>query len=164
MKEHIMSRYSNVDKDTTKLINSIINESFKHLLQARIKMIFDARKRKSSGKYVIGKIQKTNEFTRFLTSVETGDPAGFDYFLYLDEKVFEAIDTIDKIRVVRHLLQYEDIDYESDTPFKLRKEEVLTWYDEMEFNKEDPKWQDRLQAVAESIHNPEDNEVENAQQ
>jgi len=153
-----MSRFSDVDPDTKKLINETISKDFSHLVQAKIKMIFDQKKRKAGGKFQLGKMQKTNELIRFLTSKETGDPEGFDYLLYIDENVFEVLDQMDKIRLLRHLLQYADIDYEAERPFKIRKEEVITWYDELEYNKDDPKWFERLEVIAESIYNPENEE------
>ncbi|CAN2040145.1 putative phage metallopeptidase domain-containing protein [Candidatus Magnetomoraceae bacterium gMMP-15] len=151
-----MGRFINIDEGTQAVVKEVIQGDFSHLVQAKIKVLFDTRKRKSIGKYVLGKLQKTNDLLRHLTSVETGDAEGYDYLLYLDERVFESIDRIDKIRLIRHLLQYADIDYEADIPYKIRKEEVVTWYDELEFNKEDPRWYERLETIAESLYNSED--------
>jgi hypothetical protein len=152
-----MSRFTDVDPDTKKMINEIISKDFSHLTQAKIKMIFDQKKRKSGGRYQLGKMQKSNDLIRYLTSREAMDPEGFDYLMYIDENVFEALDQSDKVRLVRHLLQYADIDFEAEKPYKIRKEEVITWYDELEFNKDDPKWFERLEVIAESIYN-QDNE------
>jgi hypothetical protein len=152
-----MSRFTDVDTDTKKMINEIISKDFSHLTQAKIKMIFDQKKRKTGGRYQLGKMQKSNDLIRYLTSREAMDPEGFDYLMFIDENVFEALDQSDKIRLVRHLLQYADIDFEAEKPYKIRKEEVITWYDELEFNKDDPKWFERLEVIAESIYN-QDNE------
>ena len=153
-----MSRFTDVDPDTKKMINEVISKDFSHLAQAKIKMIFDQKKRKSGGRYQLGKMQKTNDLIRYLTAREVGEAEGFDYLMYIDENVFEVLDQSDKIRLVRHLLQYADIDYEAELPFKIRKEEVITWYDELEFNKDDPKWFERLEVIAESIYNQEPDE------
>jgi len=152
-----MSRFTDVDPDTQKTINEIINKDFSHLAQAKIKMIFDQKKRKTGGRYQLGKMQKSNDLIRHLTSREALDPEGFDYLLFIDENVFEVLDQMDKVRLVRHLLQYADIDFEAEKPYKIRKEEVITWYDELEYNKDDPKWFERLEVIAESIYN-QDNE------
>jgi hypothetical protein len=152
-----MSRFTDVDTDTKKMINEIISKDFSHLTQAKIKMIFDQKKRKTGGRYQLGKMQKSNDLIRYLTSREAMDPEGFDYLMFIDENVFEALDQSDKVRLVRHLLQYADIDFEAEKPYKIRKEEVITWYDELEFNKDDPKWFERLEVIAESIYN-QDNE------
>ena len=151
-------RFTDIDNDTAKIIKNLIQKDFKHLIQAKIKIIFDTKKRKSAGRYVLGKLQKTNELLQYLTAPVSDDALGYDYMLFLDEKVFTVIDELDKIRLIRHILQYADIDYEAENPFKIRKEEVLTWYDEIEFNKEDPRWFDRLQVVAESIYNSDEEE------
>ncbi|KPA12913.1 hypothetical protein MHK_006891 [Candidatus Magnetomorum sp. HK-1] len=153
-----MSRFSDVDPDTEKLIKETISKDFSHLVQAKIKMIFDQRKRKTGGRFQLGKMQKSNDLIRYLTCRETGDPEGFDYLLFIDENVFEVLDQMDRVRLVRHLLQYADIDYEAERPFKIRKEEVITWYDELEYNKDDPKWFERLEVIAESVYNPENEE------
>jgi len=151
-----MSRFTDVDPDTKKMINEIISKDFSHLTQAKIKMIFDQKKRKSGGRYQLGKMQKSNDLIRYLTSREALDPEGFDYLMFIDENVFEVLDQADKVRLVRHLLQYADIDFEAEKPYKIRKEEVITWYDELEFNKDDPKWFQRLEVIAESIYNQEE--------
>ncbi|ETR74117.1 MAG: hypothetical protein OMM_00428 [Candidatus Magnetoglobus multicellularis str. Araruama] len=153
-----MSRFTDVDPDTLKLINQVISKDFSHLAQAKIKMIFDQKKRKSGGRYQLGKMQKTNDLIQYLTSREVGEPLGFDYLMFIDENVFEVLDQNDKIRLIRHLLQYADIDYEAEKPFKIRKEEVITWYDELEYNKDDPKWFERLEVIAESIYNQDTDE------
>jgi hypothetical protein len=152
-----MSRFADIDPDTKKMINEIISKDFSHLTQAKIKMVFDEKKRKSGGRYQLGKMQKSNDLIRYLTTREAMDPEGFDYLMFIDENVFEVLDQKDKVRLVRHLLQYADIDFEAEKPYKIRKEEVATWYDELEYNKDDPKWYERLEVIAESIYN-KDNE------
>jgi hypothetical protein len=151
-----MSRFTDVDPDTKKMINEIISKDFTHLTQAKIKMVFDQKKRKSGGRYQLGKMQKSNDLIRYLTSREALDPEGFDYLMFIDENVFEVLDQLDKVRLVRHLLQYADIDFEAEKPYKIRKEEVITWYDELEYNKDDPKWFERLEVIAESIYNQDE--------
>jgi hypothetical protein len=153
-----MSRFSDVDPGTKKMINEIISKDFSHLTQAKIKMIFDQKKRKSGGRYQLGKMQKSNDLIRYLTSREAMDPEGFDYLMFIDENVFEVLEQVDKVRLVRHLLQYADIDFEAEKPYKIRKEEVITWYDELEYNQDDPKWFERLEVIAESIYNQENEE------
>jgi len=153
-----MIRFTDVDTDTKKMINEIISKDFSHLTQAKIKMIFDQKKRKTGGRYQLGKMQKSNDLIRYLTSREALDPEGFDYLMFIDENVFEALEQMDKVRLVRHLLQYADIDFEAEKPYKIRKEEVITWYDELEYNKDDPKWFERLEVIAESIYNQENEE------
>ena len=155
-----MARFTSADPDTQELIETIISDDFKYLTQAKIKVIFDQRKRKTGGRFVLGKLQKTNDLLRFLTQHEAQDPNGFDYFLYLDENVFEVIDQADKVRLIRHLIQYADINYEAEKPFNIRKEEISTWFDEIEYNKDDPKWFERLEVVAESIYNNENDSGE----
>ena len=153
-----MIRFTDVDTDTKKMINEIISKDFSHLTQAKIKMIFDQKKRKTGGRYQLGKMQKSNDLIRYLTSREALDTEGFDYLMFIDENVFEALEQMDKVRLVRHLLQYADIDFEAEKPYKIRKEEVITWYDELEYNKDDPKWFERLEVIAESIYNQENEE------
>jgi len=151
-----MSRFTDVDPDTKKMINEIISKDFSHLTQAKIKMVFDQKKRKSGGRYQLGKMQKSNDLIRYLTSHEALDPEGFDYLMFIDENVFEVLEQMDKVRLIRHLLQYADIDFEAEKPYKIRKEEVITWYDELEYNKDDPKWFERLEVIAESIYNQDE--------
>jgi len=154
------SRFEDVPNQHYELLNKIIDKDFPHLASTAIELIFDTKKRVSEGKIVLGRLQKSNDFTRHL-SVTNTNPDGVDYFLYLDKNVFEHIDEADKIRLIRHELQHAHVDYEKTNPFGIRGHEINDFYDEIEYNKDDPRWAERLATIAESLYDPDRQEDDN---
>jgi hypothetical protein len=151
-----MSRFEDAPDQVVELMNKIRQGNFPELRSAKIKVLFDTKKRKSGGKLVLGRMQKTNDLLRHLTIEESNDEEGYDYILYIDKACFENIDEIDQIRLIRRFLRNCDVDIESDSsPYKIKSFEVEDWYDEMEFNSSDPRWMERCLSVAESVYEAE---------
>lgn len=151
------SRFTDVEAQHYKLMHDIIGKSFPHLNSAVIEMVFDTKKRISGGKYVLGRLQKSNDFTRHL-SASNSTPDGVDYFLYLDKEVFENIEEADKIRIIRHELQHAEVDYEKPNPYGIRDHEITDFVEEISFNQQDPRWLERVSVVADALYNREDSE------
>ena len=149
------SRFEDVTDTHYKMMQEIIGKSFPHLNSAVIELVFDTKKRMTGGKYTIGKLQKSNDFTRHLSSSNSA-PEGVDYFLYLDKLIFENIDEADKTRIIRHELQHAEVDYEKTNPYGIRDHEITDFYEEVEFNKEDPRWVERVATVADALYNSDD--------
>ena len=150
-------RFEDASKETVDLVNVVRKEIFPELASANIKVLYDIKKRMSGGKMVLGRMQKTNDLLRHLTIEDAKDEEGFDYILYLCKAVYDNVDEGDRVRLIRHELQHCDVDLDSNTnPYKLRGHEISDFYDEIEYNKNDPRWAERCVAVAESIYE-EDN-------
>ena len=150
--------YCQVDQTTKDLVEQIIKKEFRYLETASIEILFDSKKRKSGGQYVLASLKKPDELNRFFTSKIANNGQGYDYILFLDENVMDVTDYADQERLIRHALLHATIDYESDTPYKLRKPDIQIFAEELKINKDDPKWMLRLQVVAESVYNPEKRE------
>jgi len=148
-------RYETMDTQTENFIKSTINSFFPDLRNAVFELVCDTKKRKSGGRSVISKIEKPNEVLRFVSSNEE-NPEGIDYVLMLDKNVWNELSDNDKTRVVRHVLQHTDVDFEKEMPYGLRKPEVSTFYSEIEYNKDDPEWMERLETIADSLYTRED--------
>ena len=149
------SRFEDVPAQHYTLMQDVIGKSFTHLSGAVIEMIFDTKKRTAGGKYTIGKLQKSNDFTRHLSS-SNSTPGGVDYFLYLDKLIFENVDETDKIRIIRHELQHAEVDYEKTQPYGIRDHEITDFHEEIEFNKEDARWVERVATIADSLYNQDE--------
>ncbi len=149
-----MSRFENVDQETVDFVKEIIGKDFERLVNAKIKILFDTKKRKSGGNYTLGRMQKANDLIRTLTFDETEDE-GYDYILYLDKVVWSNIDEKDKERLVRHELCHCEVDFEKDSPYGLKDHEITDFYSEIEYNKDDPRWAERIAVVAEQIYEDE---------
>jgi len=152
-----MGRFEDVTDDVIELLSEVRNEAFPELRNAKIKVLFDTKKRKLGGDLVIGRMTKTNDLIRHLTSEESGEPTGYDYIMYVDKAAYENVEKVDKVRILRHELQHCDVDLDSNTnPYKLRPHEISDFHDEIEFNRDDPRWAERVAAVAESVYSRDD--------
>lgn len=147
-------RFEDADHQTVDFVNQVINDDFINLAGAKIKVLFDQKKRTSGGKYVLGRMQKANDLIRTLTR-EDGVEEGYDYILYLDMAVWESIDDTDKKRLIRHELCHCDVDFDRSTPYGLKDHEINDFYSEIEYNRDDPRWGERLSTIAESIYDDE---------
>jgi len=146
-------RFEDVGDEILEFVNSVKKEYFPELKSATIKVMFDTKKKTSKGRLQIATISKTNELQRYLTIDESNSTYGYDYFLYLDQMIWNnGATTKDKERIVRHTLQYTDVDMEKENPYILRGCEVMTFYDEIERNKDDPEWEARLMEVGISLY------------
>lgn len=147
-----MSRFENENNtDIIDMMEKVKREVFPQLLNAKIKILMDTKKRKSGGKYILGRIKKTNDELKALALNEYDQP--YDYILFLDNAVFHAVDDVDKVRIIRHELQHCEVDIESaDNPYKIRGHEVEDFHDEIIYNKDDPRWGERIATIADSIY------------
>lgn len=146
-----MSRFESVPEDVQEFVERIKNDAFPQLVNASVLVLFDTKKRKSGGNYVLGRMTKSNDLIKHLTEDLSDD--GVDYIIYLDQAVWNEIEEADKVRLVRHELCHCEFDIDSRAnPYKIRDHEVQDFYSEIEFNREDPRWFERLGLVAQSIH------------
>lgn len=150
-----MNRFEDADITAVDMVQKVVNEHFPHLLNAHISVVYDNKKRVSKGAYVLGRMKKCNETERLLSATDIMTE-GFDYILYLDRAVFIACSDEDKVRIIRHELQHCDVDMEKDNPYGLRDHEVTDFYEEIEHNKDDPRWAERLAAVADQLYSADD--------
>ena len=148
-----MNRFEDVSDYVVALVDRVQGQWFPELARARFKVLFDTKRRKSRGNWVLARIQRTNEVLRHLTKEEARSEVGYDYILYLDKAVWEAIDEKDRLRIVRHELRHCFYDIETTTtPYKLVGHDVEDFLMEIELNKDDPRWRERCAAVASSLY------------
>ena len=146
-------RYEEVNEDVISLLREVRGEYFPELKNAKIKALFDIKKRKSGGMLVLARIMKTNDLLRHLTIDEAEAIEGYDYIIALDKTCWENIIRDDKVRILRHELRHAYFDIESeDNPYRLQNHSISDFYEEVEFNKDDPRWRERLAAVVEDIY------------
>ena len=146
-------RFEDVTENVMELVNEVRKEVFSELRSAKIKVLYDTKKRLGGGKMVLGRMQRTNDLLKHLTVEESGDEEGYDYILYLDKAVFENVEKPDQVRLIRHELQHCVVDLDANTnPYKIRGHEISDFYDEIEYNKEDPRWAERCVEVGLSVY------------
>ncbi|MDR2017892.1 MAG: hypothetical protein LBQ00_03305 [Syntrophobacterales bacterium] len=156
-------RYEEVTDDVLELLHDVRAQYFPELKNAKIKVLFDVKKRSSGGRITLGRIMKTNDLLRHLT-IDRVDPIeGYDYIVCLDKTCWEAIEKEDRERIVRHELRhaYFDIDSE-ENPYKLVDHSILDFYEELEANREDPRWRERVGTLTEDIYQQRKEEINEA--
>ena len=147
-------RYEECPSHIYEKFNEIIEEYFPSYVNLNFVLLFDEKKRKSQGEYVVAQIQKPSELLKFFTS-NSSYSEGADYVIVFDKKVFENANETDIERIIRHELQHVEYISDSDNPCKIRGHEVEDFYEEIKRNEDDPKWKERIVAIAESLHESE---------
>jgi len=146
-------RYEEVNDEVAVMLREIKAEHFPELKNAKIKVLFDLRKRKSGGMMVLARIMRTNDLLRHLTIDEAGAIEGYDYIVSVDKLCWDNIARADKERLIRHELRHTVFDIEAEAnAYKLQDHTITDFYEEIEFNKEDPRWRERLCTLVEDIY------------
>lgn len=146
-----MSRFEEATQEAQEILNEVTEESFPVLEGAIIKVLFDTKKKKSGGKYELGRIQKCNELMRHL-SADNFHPNGYDYIIYIDKNVWQEIPREDKKRLVFHELCHTEVDFEKTEPYRVRGHTIEGFHEEVDYNQDDPEWGQRLANIAESVY------------
>lgn len=146
-------RYDDVTDSVTDLLNQVQANYFPELNNAKIKALFDLKRRRSGGMIVLARILKTNDLLRHLTRDENGGFDGYDYIITIDKVCWDNSTEEDRRRLLRHELRHTFFDIESEkNPYKLVSHSISDFHEEVELNKDDPRWRDRVGALVESIY------------
>ncbi len=148
------NRYEDVTESVNDLLSTVRKNHFPELKNAKIKMLFDTKKRVSGGQIILAKILKPNDLIRFLTKEEVETfGEGYDYIIFLDKVCWDNIPPEDRIRIVRHELRhtYYDIESEND-PYKIIAHTINDFYEEVELNQDDPRWNMRVAQLTSDIY------------
>lgn len=153
-----MPKFEEVTSDVVKMMDEIIKNDFPTIVNARIKPLFTLTKKSSKGQLIVGQMVKATPILNYLTSSNNSGDDGYNYIMFLDEKVFQALDIQDKRRIIRHELNHINIDLDAKDPYKICNHDLEDFYKEMEYNKDDMRWKERVAAIAESIYAKEGDE------
>lgn len=148
-------RYEDVTETVLEMYRKVKSQYFPELKNAKIRVLFDLKKRKSGGRVVVGRIVKSNELLRHLTKNASAEE-GYDFIITLDRKCWDNITDDDKVKILRHELRHISFDIESeDSPYKLVNHSILDFYEEVEINQGDPRWRERVATLTEDIYEQE---------
>lgn len=149
-------RYDDVNEHVLDLLKEVRSQDFPELVNAKIKVLFDLKKRKSGGMVILARIIKTNDLMRHLTKNAVDVNEGYDYIITLDKKCWENITDLDRVKILRHELRHTFYDIDSDdNPYKLLNHSISDFYEEVEINKNDPRWRERVATLTEDIYEQE---------
>lgn len=148
------SRFEEAVAEVTDKVQYVVRNKFPQLNGCNIEVVMDTKKRKSGGKFVLVKLDKTSPILRHM-SATNANPDGVDYILYIDKTVYTEMSDADKERIIAHGLYHADCDFEKDIPYGVRKPTVQTFYEEIADNQDDARWAERLDLMAEGIYERE---------
>ncbi len=147
-------RFEDVGNQYYLLMEEVIAKEHRHLAEASICILFDMQKRKTGDKYVLGRIKATNdELKAFAVS---DDGIMYDYIMFLDKEVCLRVSDEDIKSLMYHELCHCKVT-EGANPYKIQGHEIETFYSEIERNKDNPRWSERMVTIAASVHDPENN-------
>ena len=148
-------RYEDVTETVMEMFRKVKSQHFPELKNAKVKVLFDLKKRKSAGRVIVGRIVKTNDLIRHLTKNANAEE-GYDFVITLDRKCWDHITDEDRVKILRHELRHVSFDLESeDKPYKLVNHSILDFYEEVEINQHDPRWRERVATLTEDIYEQE---------
>jgi len=152
------NRFEDVVQDVLDLMREVRAEHFPNLRTAKILVLFDLKKRRSNGKMVLGRIQRTNDLLRYLTQLQAAEE-GYDYIIYLDKVCWNVVSDGDQTRIMRHELRHILHDIESErTPWKLIPHDIEDFAEEIELNRDDINWRSRVVGLTQEIYRVQEEE------
>lgn len=142
-----MGRYYEADDDAKNLMEDLLEERFEEFRHAGIKVIMDGKLKidKLNNRIILAYIKTTNDIEKYLTTKHPLRTYGYDYFIFINELVWELAGAENKKRIMSHELRHMTIDAQGN--YKIRKHEIEDFYAEVELNEDDPKWSSKLSSV-----------------
>lgn len=147
-----MIRFEDCTSEVSDLAREVQAEYFPELRNVKIKYLFDLKKRLSGGALTLARCQKANDLIRHFTIDEAGGDEGYDYIIYLDKVVWNNIERVDRIRLLRHEMRHIWIDDEAKNPIKLCDHDVNDFAEEIELNRDDTRWAERVSDLGIQIY------------
>lgn len=159
-----MNRYEEVTDSVLDALREVRREFFPELVNAKIKVLYDTKKRVHAGKIVLACILKPNDLIKHLTTDEkVGLEEGYDYIIVLDKLCWENSYVLDRERILRHELRHTFFDIEAENnPYKLIDHDITDFYAEVELNAADPRWHQRLASLTADIYEQKKDEAKDA--
>jgi hypothetical protein len=153
-------RYKEATDEVRRLLDKVIADCFGGLRNAKIAALLDTRKHVAGGQVMLSTIMKPNELLRHFTREYASSDEGYDYIVIIDRKAWEAIGDEDRTRLLRHELRHTFYDIEAeDNPYKLIDHTVADFYEEIELNRDDPKWRQRVSTMVADMYEQEKEEA-----
>jgi hypothetical protein len=135
------------------MLHKVRDNHFPELVNAKILVLFDLKKRGSKGMVTLARIMKANDLIRHLTTDNKDLFEGYDYIIAVDKVFWDNTSEADRERVIRHELRhtYFDIDSEND-PYKLINHDITDFHAEVEANRDDPMWRERCATLTADVY------------
>jgi len=152
------SRFEIAPSWVVELMEEVRKEYFRgYLAWVRIAVLWDTKRREKGGQLVVGRIKKAGDVEKLLAEghlVPADDIDGLTYMMFLDKAIFEALEKMDRVRIIRHELRHIWIEI-TDTgkvQYKIREHDIQDFQAEVDLNGADPDWRKRVAMVSLAVY------------
>lgn len=146
-------RYEDVPQQFIDFCEGVRLKHFVNLDGARVLYIFDNKVKKTAGRIAFAWIKKTNDELKFLAMNDAG--ITYDYVMFFNKDLWDLFEEADRKRLVFHEFCHCEVDFEKANPYGIKDHEIQGFFDEADFNADDPRWSERMSLMAESFYDPE---------
>jgi len=154
-KRRVGMKYEHVPDYVIEMYEKIRSQHFPSLGNAKILFLINNKKMMLKGNIALGKIMKPSALVKFLSQNEAPED-GYDYVMLLDSKFIAHCEEKDIERVLRHELRHAFFDSDSiNNPYKLVDHDFSDFYAEVELNKDDPTWAQRVSQTVSLMYDQE---------
>ena len=147
-----MSRFMEVNENVVEVFLDVIEERFSELVNLKIKLIFDTKRRIKQGEMVLASTELASEKIKFFSKDKVA-VEGYDVVIILDMKAWELAPAADKKRIMSHELRHVLIDEYGKV--KLLPHDVSDFRMEQKLNVDDPDWKFKLASLTNDIYEQE---------
>ena len=147
-----MNRFIDVDDGVVEVFLNILEERFPSLIQLKIKLIFDTKKRVKQGKLCLACVELANDKIKYFSKDNVAID-GYDVVVIFDRKAWELADASDKKRIMSHELRH--IFITDDGEVKLIPHDVSDFIIEQKLNKDVQDWALKLVALVTDVYEQE---------
>lgn len=148
-------KYDHVPDHVLALYEKLRAQYFPELANAKILFLFNNKKMMRKGSLALGRIMRPSQLVKFLSRNDAPED-GYDYVMLLDGKLVAHCEDADLERVLRHELRHAFFDADSiANPYKLVDHDFGDFYAEVELNKNDPTWAQRVATTVSLMYDQE---------
>lgn len=147
-----MSRFEDVNEEIVEVFLDIMEKRFPSLVQLKIKLIFDTKRRIKQGKICLATTELANEKIKYFSRDDVA-VEGYDVVIIFDQKAWELSSPEDKKRIMSHELRHIFIDEQGKV--KLLPHDVSDFREEQKLNEDDPDWGFKLAILVNDVYEQE---------
>ena len=147
-----MSRFIDVDDSVVEVFLNTLEERFQSLIQLKIKLIFDTKKRVKQGKICLACVELANDKIKYFSKDDVATE-GYDIVIIFDRKAWELANDADRKRIMSHELRHVLINEKDEV--KLIPHDVSDFVIEQKLNKDDIEWASKLVTLVTDIYEQE---------
>lgn len=147
-----MSRFIDVDDSIVEVFLNTLEERFPSLIQLKIKLIFDTKKRVKQGKICLACVELANDKIKYFSKDKVATE-GYDVVIIFDRKAWELANADDRKRIMSHELRHILITEKGEV--KLIPHDISDFIAEQKLNKDNHDWAIKLVTIVSDIYEQE---------